>query len=100
MKNGNERPCILLHEKDNTVTALLPLSKGLEVTVEFEEDRSTVIIKQDISYAHKFARVDIPEGSDIIKYGEVIGIATAEIQAGEHVHVHNVDSKRAGGSSS
>ena len=56
-----------------------------------------MVVRQDISYAHKFARQFIPKGADVKKYGEVIGIATDDIQPGMHVHVHNVDSKRARG---
>ena len=100
MENSSERKCILLHEKDNTVTALAALSKDQEITIDGDVSHGAIIVKQDISYAHKFARVLIAEGSDVIKYGEVIGIATTAIQPGEHVHVHNVESKRAGGSSS
>jgi altronate dehydratase small subunit len=39
----------------------------------------------------------MPPGVEVIKYGKVIGETTAEIQTGEHVHVHNVDSKRGRG---
>nr|WP_286167349.1 SAF domain-containing protein [Clostridium sp. J1101437_171009_A5] len=37
---------------------------------------------------------DISKGSPICKYGEHIGIASCDIKAGEHVHVHNVESHR------
>lgn len=40
---------------------------------------------------------DIPKGGEIIKYGEIIGRATANIEPGEHVHVHNVESLRGRG---
>jgi len=95
MKNEPEQKCILLHDKDNTITALLDLSQGQEILTGFDTALEQIVVRQDIPYAHKFARVFITEGADVIKYGEVIGIATADIQAGEHVHVHNVDSKRA-----
>jgi len=36
-------------------------------------------------------------GEDILKYAAVIGRATKDIQVGEHVHVHNVESTRARG---
>lgn len=39
---------------------------------------------------HKYARSDIKAGDAIIKYGFVIGHATCDIKAGEHVHTHNV----------
>ena len=33
-------------------------------------------------------------GDAILKYGQVIGIASAPICAGDHVHVHNLQSQR------
>lgn len=39
---------------------------------------------------HKYARRDIAEGENIIKYGMPIGHATRSIAKGEHVHVDNV----------
>ena len=39
---------------------------------------------------HKYARRDIAEGENIIKYGMPIGHATRLIAKGEHVHVDNV----------
>lgn len=44
----------------------------------------------DIPAGHKIALTDIAAGEKVIKYGEVIGRATADIRAGDHVHTHNV----------
>ena len=45
---------------------------------------------EDISAGHKVALHDIPKGTPVRKYGEVIGVALADIPAGGHVHVHNL----------
>lgn len=45
-----------------------------------------------VPIGHKIARTDIKSGDKILKYGAPIGIATADIPAGAHVHVHNVRS--------
>lgn len=47
-----------------------------------------------IDLPHKIAIVDLKPGDDVIKYGMVMGYATSEIKAGQHVHVHNVDSEK------
>ncbi len=47
-------------------------------------------ISPAIPFGHKFALIPIPRGAQIIKYGVIIGTATADIAAGEHVHVHNI----------
>ena len=45
---------------------------------------------------HKYAARDIKCGEDIIKYGNPIGHATADIKKGEHVHTHNVKTNLSG----
>ncbi len=45
---------------------------------------------------HKYAARDIKCGEDIIKYGNPIGHATADIKKGEHVHSHNVKTNLSG----
>ena len=40
--------------------------------------------------AHKYAVRPIKKGDKVIKYGQVIGIATEDIGVGEHVHSHNM----------
>ncbi|MBE6533007.1 MAG: altronate dehydratase [Ruminococcaceae bacterium] len=52
----------------------------------------------DINLAdgHKYALRDIKCGEDIIKYGNPIGHAVADIKKGEHVHTHNVKTNLSG----
>lgn len=47
---------------------------------------------ETIPAGHKYALRDIQAGDYVIKYGEIIGRATADIKAGEWVHTHNVRS--------
>ena len=50
--------------------------------------------KSDIPIGHKVAIKAIAKGDTIVKYGVDIGRAVADIGAGEHLHVHNVKTKR------
>ena len=50
--------------------------------------------KSDIPIGHKLAIRPIAEGDTIVKYGADIGRAVRPIGAGEHLHVHNVKTKR------
>ena len=53
------------------------------------------VLKQNFNtddMAHKIARSAIACGETILKYGMPIGVATAPIAAGEHVHIHNIRS--------
>ncbi len=53
-----------------------------------------VTIRDDIPIGHKLALKDLATGDTVIKYGVDIGKVVAPIKAGEHLHVHNVKTKR------
>jgi hypothetical protein len=48
----------------------------------------------DIPLGHKIALKDHKSGDNVIKYGCEVGRVVEPIKAGEHVHVHNVKTKR------
>ncbi len=50
--------------------------------------------KDDIPIGHKLAITDLSDGDTLIKYQTDIGRVVAPIARGEHVHVHNVKTKR------
>ncbi|MEV0165886.1 UxaA family hydrolase [Nonomuraea fuscirosea] len=45
---------------------------------------------QDVPPGHKVSLAAVGPGAEIVKYGQVIGHATAPIAPGEHVHTHNL----------
>ena len=57
-------------------------------------DGRAVRLLQAIPFAHKVAVKPIPQGQPVYKYGEPIGLATADIAEGELVHTHNLKSNR------
>ena len=57
----------------------------------------TLVARADIPYGHKIALVPIAAGEQVIKYGLSIGSASTDIQPGDLVHVHNVESNRGRG---
>ena len=73
---------IVINPRDNVAVALTDLKKG--------ETHEGVALTEDITKGHKFALNDISVGEQIIKYGNPIARATADIKAGAHVHTHNV----------
>ncbi len=85
---------IAFSKKDNVATAIKDLFKGQRVIVALGEEKLTVELLEDVPFGHKFALVDIPQGGQVIKYGEPIGVATMDIKKGQHVHVHNVVGQR------
>lgn len=84
---------IVVDAKDNVATLLTDAKAGEAVEL-VGSVRGAVTAVQDIPRGHKIAIASIPRGSYVFKYGEVIGVATADIGVGQHVHVHNVDSLR------
>lgn len=88
---------ILIDRKDNVATALRQLQQGNSVQVGIEDYSVTTPLLQDIPFGHKYALKDIRKGETVIKYGETIGLATEDIQQGQHVHVHNIESQKGRG---
>ncbi|WP_078553447.1 UxaA family hydrolase [Bacillus alkalicellulosilyticus] len=93
----NRRKTVMMKPKDKVAVALDELDKGNEILVECQGNTFKVNLKDSISFGHKFAVVSIAKGEDIVKYGEVIGVAVKDIAVGEHVHIHNLEGKRGRG---
>jgi len=90
------RPAVLLLDaQDTAAIALVPLQPGTAVEVRRGGETVRVVAETLIPFGHKIAVASMAAGAPVIKYGEVIGVATAEIRPGQHVHVHNVRSDRA-----
>lgn len=87
---GNRLKAIVIHERDNVATALIALASGAKVRLESRGRTESIPLASDIPMGHKFSLRDIAKGQPVIKYGEPIGEAAADIRRGEHVHVHNV----------
>jgi len=86
---------LLLDARDTAAIALAPLPPGTAVEVRRGGETVRVVAETLIPFGHKIAVAPMAAGAPVIKYGEVIGVATAEIRPGQHVHVHNVRSDRA-----
>lgn len=92
-----KRDAIVIHERDNVATALRDLEAGASAAVGRGDAIAAVVLADAIEFGHKFAVRPIAAGEDIVKYGEIIGRATAAIATGAHTHVHNVESLRGRG---
>ena len=91
------RPSVLLLDAgDTAAVALAPLPPGTAIEVIRGGDTIRVVAETLIPFGHKIAVAPMAAGDPVVKYGEVIGVATTAIRPGQHVHVHNVRSDRAG----
>lgn len=88
---------VMMKPHDKVAVALEQIPAGAVIQVTCQEHNFSVTIKNTIEFGHKFAVIPIRKGEDILKYGEVIGMANRDIEAGQHVHVHNLDGKRGRG---
>ncbi|WP_062237507.1 UxaA family hydrolase [Fictibacillus sp. FJAT-27399] len=88
---------IMMKPLDHVAIALMDLPQGSLLHVRCEDKEQEVELKHDIRFGHKFAVKAIGQGEEILKYGEVIGRAVADIGIGEHVHVHNLEGIRGRG---
>lgn len=92
--NSNESPIIWakpddahnalirLSNRDNVGVALRPINQG--ETVE------SVTANATIPKGHKIALSSISSGERVVKYAQTIGYANTSIQAGDHIHTHNL----------
>ena len=87
------KAALVISARDNVATALQALEPGSSLDI----GGSTLIVREPIPSGHKVALCDIASGNAVMKYGSPIGVATAAIPAGSHVHTHNVASSRGRG---
>lgn len=88
---------IVMKAKDNVATVTEEVAIDTDVKMNIDGHVLTIHTKDKIPFGHKVAIRDIAAGEKIIKYGEVIGVATRDIFVGEHTHVHNLGGCRGRG---
>ena len=91
-------PHLLVHaHQDNVgVVVVEDLTAGTDMLCVITEDNSDfhAIANQDVPIGHKIALADLAVGDTVIKYGQDIGRVVAPIRQGDHVHTHNLKTKR------
>jgi altronate dehydratase small subunit len=85
---------IVMKAGDNVATLLAAVQPGDRIQATGGPEVWAAVAVEAVELGHKIALAPIAAGDPILKYGEVIGYATAAIRTGEHVHVHNVVSGR------
>jgi altronate hydrolase len=75
-----------IHENDNVAIAIEPIAKGQSIAIDGEE----IEARDSIPKGHKIAIRDLAADESVVKYGHVIGHATARVEKGSWVHSHNL----------
>jgi len=77
---------IVLRSEDDVAIAKRELAAGTIL----EDGAARIEVRQDVKPGHKVARRRVLTGAPLRRYGQVIGFATQDIEAGDHVHTHNL----------
>jgi (2R)-sulfolactate sulfo-lyase subunit alpha len=87
-----------VHEAKDTVGVITVegVEAGQELTGWIMETDETIVITalDAIPIGHKMALGAIKNGDTIMKYGHDVGKCVADAAKGNHVHVHNMKTKR------
>jgi hypothetical protein len=83
---------VVLDAADDVAVCIDGFAAGQVITLG---DGRTVVTRATIPTGHKVAIAAVVVGGTVHKYGTSIGVATAAIEIGDHVHVHNLASDRA-----
>lgn len=79
---------VLLNKADNVFICCQALNAGEVISI----DQQKINVIDNIDVGHKLAKESIKQGQKIMRYGVPIGSATADIEIGEHIHLHNMKS--------
>jgi len=87
----------LMHEsQDNVGVAVVDIKAGQMVQGRALHGKASPRLRSlsEIPLGHKIALTAFKPGDTVIKYGVDIGKIVAPVRRGEHVHVHNLKTKR------
>ena len=88
----------VVHDENDSagVVVVEGVKAGQELSGWVMDQDKTISVKvqSDIPIGHKFALKNLAQGATVMKYGHDIGKTVAPIKTGEHLHVHNVKTKR------
>jgi altronate dehydratase small subunit len=79
---------ILQSPQDNCLIAGARLAAGERVEIE----GVVVTLTKTIDLGHKVARRALRTDEKVLRYGAVIGHVTSDVQPGDHLHTHNLES--------
>lgn len=91
-------PQLLVHDRQDNVGVVVveDLAPGTDMLCVTTQDNSDFRMKANVAVqiGHKIALKDLKVGDTVIKYGQDIGKIVADVKKGDHVHTHNLKTKR------
>lgn len=90
------KKAMLLHTRDNSAVAVEDILKGEPVDIVCKGAvTKTVTALADVPFGFKISTREIRESQDILKYGQVIGMASCNVARGDRLHIENIKGLRA-----
>jgi hypothetical protein len=91
-KENGAKHAVIMAVADSVAIALDDLVPGDRVRIRtlHQEIFGELEVSAPVPYGHKLSVQPVSKGSEVIKNGEIIGIASQSIGKGEHVHIHNI----------
>ena len=87
----------LVHDKQDSVgVATVDIKKGDKLRGRYMDTQKNIDMQavSDVPLGHKIALKAHSSNDSVIKYGHDIGKVVENIKPGEHVHIHNLKTKR------
>ena len=78
---------IVLNKNDNVGVTQFIIPEKTKI------EGKDIVTKDPIPFGHKVCLKNINKGDPVIKYDQIIGFASKNINPGEHVHSHNLEFK-------
>ena len=78
---------IVLNNNDNVGVAQFIIPEKTKI------EGKDIVTRDPIPFGHKVCLKTINKGEPVIKYDQIIGFASRDINSGEHVHSHNLEFK-------
>ncbi len=86
-----EKRSLMIKPQDDVACVLEDAQKGDTITTEAGE---TIVLLEDIEFAHKVLIRDLKKGDPVIKYGEEIGFMQVDAAKGTWIHNHVMGCQR------
>jgi len=87
----------LAHNRgDHVAVAVAPITAGAHISVAYLDDdgEQPLDARTDVPYGHKIALASLEPGVPVLEYSTQVAVTRVAIDAGAHVHTHNVKTAR------
>jgi len=88
MAANEQRKLLRIHKNDNVLIVVATVHPGDRDIIEGKQ----VVFRQEIPIGHKVAARFLRAGDKVYKCGVPIGSTKADVNLGEHIHLHNLKS--------